>query len=205
MRIGLIADTHIPEACTRLPDSVLEAFREVDLVMHAGDVYVNRVLDELARIAPVIAALGNGDEGLDGTIATGSIPMNGCARRICSKSQGLRIGLAHAMPTPDETSRAGVSQRDGAPFRRPGGHARAGPQPSAKASCVTATRWWSIRAARRCRATWRIVPGRSRFWKSCRGPPRPKSSIWLGAPSAEFSHCRRVHWTQELRHAFPQA
>ena len=48
MRIGLIADTHIPEACERLPDSVPAAFREVDLVMHAGDVYVNSVIDELA-------------------------------------------------------------------------------------------------------------------------------------------------------------
>jgi len=66
MRIGLISDTHIPEACEHLPSRVFEVFRGVDLVMHAGDVYVNRVLDELAEIAPVIAALGNGDEGLDG-------------------------------------------------------------------------------------------------------------------------------------------
>src|SRR5580698_9252875 len=49
-----------------LPAAVFDAFTGVDLVMHAGDVYVNRVLDELAQIAPVIAALGNGDEGLDG-------------------------------------------------------------------------------------------------------------------------------------------
>ena len=46
--------------------AVFEVLRGVDLVMHAGDVYVNRVLDELAQIAPVIAAMGNGDEGLDG-------------------------------------------------------------------------------------------------------------------------------------------
>ena len=31
--------------------------------MHAGDVYVNSVIDELARIAPVMVAIGNGDEG----------------------------------------------------------------------------------------------------------------------------------------------
>ena len=61
MRIGLISDTHIPEACEHLPAPVFAAFAGVDLVMHAGDVYVNRVLDELAQIAPVIAALGNGD------------------------------------------------------------------------------------------------------------------------------------------------
>src|SRR5260370_16674154 len=66
MRIGLISDTHIPEACEHLPEKVFEVFANIDLVMHAGDVYVNRVLDELSAIAPVIAALANGDEGLDG-------------------------------------------------------------------------------------------------------------------------------------------
>ena len=59
MRIGLISDTHFPEACDHLPSRVFEVFRGADLVMHAGDVYVNRVLDELAEIAPVIAALGS--------------------------------------------------------------------------------------------------------------------------------------------------
>jgi len=103
MRIGLISDTHIPEACEHLPANVFEALQGVDLVMHAGDVYVNRVLDELSRIAPVIAALGNGDEGLDGH----RFKLEPDERvRIAHllEIQGLRIGLAHALPTPDETS-----------------------------------------------------------------------------------------------------
>jgi putative phosphoesterase len=103
MRIGLISDTHIPEACDRLPEAVFEAFAGVDLVMHAGDVYVNRVLDELADIAPVIAALGNGDEGLDGH----RFKLDPDERvRIAHllEVEGVRIGLAHALPTPDETS-----------------------------------------------------------------------------------------------------
>ena len=45
--------------------------------MHAGDVYVNGVLDELAAIAPVIAAIGNGDEGLDGHRFKLDTTMNG--------------------------------------------------------------------------------------------------------------------------------
>lgn len=103
MRIGLISDTHIPEACEHLPSSVFEVFRGVDLVMHAGDVYINRVLDELAAIAPVIAALGNGDEGLDGhKFKLDSDPRVRNAHLI--EIETLRIGLAHALPTPDETS-----------------------------------------------------------------------------------------------------
>ncbi len=102
MRIGLIADTHIPEACDRLPDSVWLAFREVDLVMHAGDVYVNSVIEELARIAPVMVAIGNGDEGseyhrhrLD--------PDERIRETHLIEVEGLRVGLAHELPTPDET------------------------------------------------------------------------------------------------------
>jgi uncharacterized protein len=104
MRIGLISDTHIPEACEHLPAKVFEVFAGIDLVMHAGDVYVNRVLDELSAIAPVIAALGNGDEGLDGhryRLDTGDERVR---EAHLIEIAGVRIGLVHAIPTPDETS-----------------------------------------------------------------------------------------------------
>jgi uncharacterized protein len=103
MRIGLISDTHIPEACTRLPPRVFEVFRGVDLLMHAGDVYMNSVLDELAKIAPVIAALGNGDEGLDGHQFK-LAPDERVSPAHLLEVGNVRIGLAHALPTPDETS-----------------------------------------------------------------------------------------------------
>jgi len=104
MRIGIISDTHIPEACEHIPAPVLEAFRGVDLVMHAGDVYVNRVLDELAEVAPVIAALGNGDEGLDGHRHKLDTNDDRVRTAHLLEVEGVRIGLAHALPTPDETS-----------------------------------------------------------------------------------------------------
>jgi putative phosphoesterase len=105
MRIGLISDTHIPEACEHLPARVFEVFAGIDLVMHAGDVYVNRVLDELAAIAPVIAALGNGDEGLDGHRYRLEADERVRESHLVEIS-GVRIGLVHAIPTPDETSKA---------------------------------------------------------------------------------------------------
>ena len=103
MRIGLISDTHIPEACEHLPARVFEVFRGIDLVMHAGDVYVNRVLDELSSIAPVIAALGNGDEGLDGHKHSLD-PDERVREAHLVELEGVKIGLVHAIPTPDETS-----------------------------------------------------------------------------------------------------
>ncbi|OGO40524.1 MAG: hypothetical protein A2147_07625 [Chloroflexi bacterium RBG_16_57_8] len=61
MRIGLVSDTHIPWARKALPPEVTEAFRGVDLILHAGDIYSHSVLDELERVAPVCAALGDDD------------------------------------------------------------------------------------------------------------------------------------------------
>jgi len=61
MRIGLISDTHIPEVESAIPPQVIEAFRGVDLILHAGDIYALNVLDDLEKIAPVLAALGDDD------------------------------------------------------------------------------------------------------------------------------------------------
>jgi putative phosphoesterase len=73
--------------------------------MHAGDVYVNRVLDELGQIAPVIAALGNGDEGRDGHRFSLD-PDHRVREAHLLEVEGVRVGLVHAIPTPDETSEA---------------------------------------------------------------------------------------------------
>ena len=63
MRIGLLSDTHVPEAERALPPEVVEAFRGVDLILHAGDIYLPSVLDDLQRVAPVLAARGDDDYG----------------------------------------------------------------------------------------------------------------------------------------------
>ncbi len=50
MIIGLLSDTHIPEAEKELPPELMEAFRGVDLILHAGDIYIPSVLDNLEYI-----------------------------------------------------------------------------------------------------------------------------------------------------------
>ena len=61
MRIGLISDTHVPEAGEQLPGEVFDLLAGVDMVMHAGDMHIIDVLDWLEVIAPVVGARGNGD------------------------------------------------------------------------------------------------------------------------------------------------
>ena len=61
MLIGLISDTHIPDRAKEIPEKVFEAFSEVDLIMHAGDLTSPKVIDDLEQIAPVMAIQGNMD------------------------------------------------------------------------------------------------------------------------------------------------
>ena len=85
MLIGLISDTHIPDRAKEIPQKVLEAFSDVDLILHAGDLTSPNVIDELSEIAPVLAVQGNMDR------ARGiKLPI---AKTI--EAEGLKIGIAH--------------------------------------------------------------------------------------------------------------
>lgn len=90
-RIGLLSDTHIPVDAKVLPEQIKELFQGVDLILHAGDIYLISVLDELERIAPVLAARGD-DDDLDITKDS----------RVKEKHNitvdGVEITLAHIEP-----------------------------------------------------------------------------------------------------------
>lgn len=62
MRIGVLSDTHIPRACSNIPGEVLSVFKDVDLILHAGDLVEMRVLNELRKLAKTKAVYGNMDE-----------------------------------------------------------------------------------------------------------------------------------------------
>ena len=58
MKIGVLSDTH-----DYLDPRILELFRGVDHILHAGDVGMQIIVFELAQIAPTTAVLGNTDLG----------------------------------------------------------------------------------------------------------------------------------------------
>ncbi|MGH7655615.1 MAG: metallophosphoesterase family protein [Gemmatimonadaceae bacterium] len=64
MLIGLISDTH-----GLLRPEVHAAFAGVELILHAGDVCGDEILDELALVAPVRAVYGNNDAPWDPRLA----------------------------------------------------------------------------------------------------------------------------------------
>lgn len=57
MRLGVISDTH-----GLLRPQVFEIFREVDHILHGGDVGPEELLIELRALAPVTAVYGNTDD-----------------------------------------------------------------------------------------------------------------------------------------------
>ena len=61
MRVVVLADTHAPRRWKSCPPRVAAELRRADVILHAGDVCVAPVLDELAGYAPVHAVLGNND------------------------------------------------------------------------------------------------------------------------------------------------
>jgi len=61
LRIGVVADTHIPDRMPALPPQLFDALHGVHHILHAGDICNAGVIPELERVAPVLAVKGNRD------------------------------------------------------------------------------------------------------------------------------------------------
>lgn len=85
-RIGLLSDTHMPERWHKIPETLPNIFKDVDLLLHAGDVGELWVLDQLSAIAPVVAVHGNDEP----QVAIDSLPLT----QIITIA-GVRILLWH--------------------------------------------------------------------------------------------------------------
>ncbi len=92
MRLGVISDTH-----GLLRPEVFQAFREVDHILHAGDVGPGSLLEKLETLAPVTAVYGN----TDGRELRGLLPE---VARL--ELDGFNIVVTHGdrfgVPTPDK-------------------------------------------------------------------------------------------------------
>ena len=58
MKVGIISDTH-----NLLRPEVVEMLSGCEVILHAGDISSQRILDRLEKIAPVLAVRGNNDMG----------------------------------------------------------------------------------------------------------------------------------------------
>lgn len=90
MRIGVVSDTHVT-SFAEVPDRILVALAEVDLIIHAGDFVTKDVFDGLKRLGEVKAVWGNMDS-------------NELKRILPEKEllliEGKRIGITHGSGGP---------------------------------------------------------------------------------------------------------
>lgn len=90
MRIGVLADTHLPSLVRSLDElgpQVADCLRGVDIILHAGDVSAPSVLDWCQQFAPVLVAEGNNDLFHDSRMA----------KTQFLDVDGWRIGMAHEL------------------------------------------------------------------------------------------------------------
>jgi len=85
MRVAVIADTHLKGADT-LPDKLLDLLDNVDVVVHAGDLKCEQVLESLERDnRPVLAVRGNNFD----------LDLAGLPDTRVEQIGGMRVGIAH--------------------------------------------------------------------------------------------------------------
>lgn len=99
MLLGLISDTHVPEAGPELWPQVYDRLAGVDLILHGGDIHELPLIDELERIAPIYVARGNGDDGSGGRPVQPEDPRLREAWSL--EIAGYRVGLTHDMALPE--------------------------------------------------------------------------------------------------------
>ncbi|MDP2928103.1 MAG: metallophosphoesterase [Candidatus Omnitrophota bacterium] len=92
VRIGVISDTHIPDRGEHIPQVVLDAFKHVDLIIHAGDMVGLGVIDELKSVcAEVVVVVGN----MDQQAVKKKYPVKQVLEIL-----GYRVGLMHGSGAP---------------------------------------------------------------------------------------------------------
>lgn len=95
MKIGVIADTHMPGSIKELWPQVFRAFEGADCILHAGDLHTLQIVDRLSEIAPTYVAAGNGDVGLSDERLQDTWLI---------ESGDIQIGMIHRFPSPGRKS-----------------------------------------------------------------------------------------------------
>ena len=92
MRVVVVSDTHAPRFWKSCPPGLIPHLRRAELILHAGDVCVPSVLDQLADYAPVRVVLGNND-GAD--VAAWGPTGTRVTETAEFELDGLRVAMIH--------------------------------------------------------------------------------------------------------------
>ena len=86
VRALIISDTHLGKSRDLvLPAEIMAAARRADVILHAGDILTDGLLERLKEVAPTHAVLGNNDLDL-----VGELP-----ERLELQLAGVRVAMVH--------------------------------------------------------------------------------------------------------------
>lgn len=91
MKIGVISDTHIPGTAKDMPAVIYNEFKNVDLIVHAGDFVEIDFLNRLRDLKKTVAVYGN----LDSNEVVDALK----AKEVIEAGR-FRIGLVHGWGPP---------------------------------------------------------------------------------------------------------
>lgn len=94
MKIGVIADTHIPERAKQIPKQVLDDFKNMDMLIHAGDLVDLSVVEIMKKSCPDVKVVcGN----MDGYEVRKAFP-----EKEIIKVGNYKIGIIHGYGPPNK-------------------------------------------------------------------------------------------------------
>jgi putative phosphoesterase len=87
VRIAIVSDTHMPRGARQVPEACVEAMRDADLIVHAGDLSGVEVLDWLESLGPPVRAV-------QGNVETAAVRKR-LPESLEFSAEGHRIAVVH--------------------------------------------------------------------------------------------------------------
>ena len=91
-----MSDTQIPVRATKIPEQIIEQFKDADFIVHAGDFQTMEVVKNLSNYDNFIAVCGN----MDSEDVTGKLPEK-VIINIKNDNKNFRIGITHGSGPPE--------------------------------------------------------------------------------------------------------
>lgn len=94
IKIGVISDTHIPDRAQYLPLQIMQEFKKMDMIIHAGDLVELNVLEKLRAICPDVKAVWGNMDPLN--------VRNKLPGKLIFKAGNHNIGVMHGYGAPNK-------------------------------------------------------------------------------------------------------
>ena len=97
----VLSDTHLPVRAAKIPEQIIEQFKDADLIVHAGDCQTIEVVKQLQNYGNFVGVSGN----MDSDDVADKLPTKAIIN-VKNNDKEFKIGLTHGSGPPE-----GLSER----------------------------------------------------------------------------------------------